>query len=130
MGDEATEVQGAAIRKIQGVKYLIIFIKEAFGGNPSIRNVANLAHLPSKTTFDALLHFQTNAPVVKQLWRDQGDSPKFPSFQIARSKLKQFGHVVTGTGQGTNIYVTTTPFEQWSLDIDKVRAVILPLSKA
>jgi hypothetical protein len=131
MSDQVTALPWAKLRRIKGKNYVVVDTKKIYGGvTPTIQGLATDLRLQPEVVLRSLLHFQSNAHVVRALYEDNrspSDPENFPGLGRARIILKEAATVFTATGHGRYIETTTTPYKGWGVDVTK--PVILPMSK-
>jgi hypothetical protein len=126
MPDRPTDVTGAVIRKIRGMEYVIVNVKQMFpGAPPNIRGLATRMQTAPDAFFNSLLMNGANAHVVRTLF-DAQIGGAFPGIRKARMQLKDVAHRFTATGSGRYITVSEKPFLDWGIDTD--RPIVLPMS--
>jgi len=133
MTDELTHLQGARIRCVRGVHYVVVTISEMFPGPPpTILGLAQTFRLPSERVFDLLLSLRPNTPALRGLHRDQigGELPAGPEgLSIARRELLQRARRYTISNHGRSVVLSENPFETWTVSPIGDAPIVLPVSE-
>lgn len=131
MTDRPTDVPGAAIRRIRGRDYVVVYINRLFPGPPpTIQGLADRLRLQPDVTFDALLRYRSNANMVRILYQDniQGIDDPFPGVAQARRQLRQYGHNISIQGHRST-YRISIAFHDWEVSPQNNRPIVMPLSQ-
>ncbi|MGD2089610.1 MAG: hypothetical protein PVH61_25770 [Candidatus Aminicenantes bacterium] len=128
MADRPTDVPGAALRRIRGQDYVVVYVDRMFPGPPpTIRGLADQLHLQPEVVLNALLGYRSNAPVVRSLYREVIERP-FPDFLQARRQLRQRAQNISIEGHRSS-YRMGPAYLGWGVSPQDGQPVVLPLSQ-